>query len=39
MKKVEMIRLPSVLHRILQQYTDRENRLSMPQILALLEEE
>ena len=39
MKHSEMIWLPPVLYRILQQNTDRENRLSMPQLLAMLEEE
>lgn len=39
MKKADMIWLPALLYRLLLKHTDQENRLSMPQILALLEEE
>lgn len=38
MKGSELMQLPTVLLRILIEHTDRENRLSMPQIIALLEE-
>ncbi len=39
MKRSEMMALPPLVWRLLQQHTDRENRMSMPEILALLEEE
>lgn len=38
MKGPELMQLPTVLLGILTEHTDRENRLSMPQILAHLEE-
>ena len=39
MKKGTMIYLPVVLYKILSKHTDSEHRLSMPEILSLLEEE